>query len=68
MWELFGRIRLIIQYNIYWNVWMGLSCSIIVEIVWKDSFNYTIYYLLECLVGFVLLDNSGCEDCLERFV
>ena len=35
---------------------MGLSCRIIldVRIVWKDSFNYTIQCLLECLDGFVL--------------
>ena len=34
-------ICLIIQYNFYWNVWMGLSCRIIlgVRIVWNDSFN-----------------------------
>ena len=49
-------IRLIKQYNIYWNVWMGLSYRIIVElmIVWKNSFNYTIQYLLECLDGLIL--------------
>ena len=48
---------------------MRLSCRIIedVRIVWKDSFYYTIQYLLECLDVFVLYDNSGCEDCLERF-
>ena len=34
---------------------MGLSCRIIlgVRIVWKDSFNYTMQYLLEYLDGFV---------------
>ena len=49
---------------------MGLSCRIIlgVRFVWKDLLNYTIQYLLECLDGFVLYDNSRCEDCLERFV
>ena len=49
---------------------MGLSGMIIldVRIVWKDSFNYTIQYLLECLDVFVLEDNSWCEICLERIV
>ena len=49
---------------------MGLSCKIIldVRIVWKNSFNYTIPYLLGCLDVVVLCAHSGCEDCLERFV
>ena len=35
---------------------MDLSCRIIVDvrIVWKDSFNYTIPYLLGCLGVIVL--------------
>ena len=47
-----------IQYNIYWNVWLGLSCRIIVDvrIVWKDSFDYTMHYLLEC---YVMIDLVG---------
>ena len=47
-----------IQYNIYWNVWLGLSCWIIldVRIVWKDLFNYTMHYLLEC---YVMIDLVG---------
>ena len=49
---------------------MGLSFRVILDvtIVWKDSFNYTIQYLLECLNGYVLQDNSGCDDCLEGCV
>ena len=67
---MFGRTRLNIQYHINWNAWVRLSNRIIVDvrIVWKDSFNYTIQCLLECLDVFVLYANSGCGGRLDGFV
>ena len=34
----------------------------------NDLFNFAIQYVLEYLDGFVLNDNSGCENCLEKLV